>query len=676
MYEATERNDRQITPTLRIITFGGFLLLEQHNGIWKELSDRDLSARGPSLTFLKVLVCSGPRMDSHRRSAVLAQDTWERHEVSRDILIDALWPEERTAPIAADRAVAVAKSVLNRALRNAAGGDVILLTDGSDKLGYQLSTHLVSIDADAFEMNVARASQAEGRGNYEQALQQWEAAYALVQGEFLPHDQYNDWSARRRERLSGKYRLCLHRLVRLYIEDGRMIEAVEKLHPYVLVHPADLDAVFMLLPLLAQQSRYEEAILLCNTCQQAMMDEGEHPPAALAEMVGSLRQAQEAVVVQVSQSLLAAPSKMPKVSSTIQQMPDAGMQARPAPVLPGKGDMEKNRREVFHLLSMAGAALALPFLDLDWERTLDAFVKPSHLDEIVLENLEAITHHFWSLYLAASTKSSVLEGVLGQLKTLVQFLRDSHPAWAHQRLCLLASETSQLVGELFFDMNDHNAAQSCYLFAAAAAKEGASYDLWSCALVRHAFLPLYRERHQEALSLLQQAHKLALRGDTLLPTPHWVAAVEAETCSGMQDLSSCQSALDRAQGVQDSKNTKPPWLRFDGSRLPALRGACYVRLGQPDLAMPALQEALQHFVKPDRKRGMALTDLAAAAIQSGNVEQARAYVDEVITILAQSSSDFLREELRALPRRVEPMAQTRAVQSIDAYIHQQLHLPV
>ena len=50
MHEARERNNRQTTPTLRIITFGGFLLLEQHNGVWKELSDCDLSARGPSLT--------------------------------------------------------------------------------------------------------------------------------------------------------------------------------------------------------------------------------------------------------------------------------------------------------------------------------------------------------------------------------------------------------------------------------------------------------------------------------------------------------------------------------------------------------------------------------------------------------------------------------------------------
>jgi len=674
MHEMTNRDHGQIPPALRIITFGGFFLLQQHNGIWKEIYDRDLSARGPSLTFLKVLVCSGPHMDSHRRPTVLVQDGWERHEVSRDIMIDALWPEEGTTPVAPDRTVAVAKSVLNRALRKGVGEDVVLLTDGSDKLGYRLNTHMVTIDADEFEMCVALASQAEGRGNREQALQQWERAYTLVQGEFLPHDQYNDWSTRRRERLSAKYRLCLYRLVRLSIESGRMTEAVEKLHPYVLVHPADLDGAFMLLPLLAQQGRYEEAMLLCDTCQQAMLDDGKHPPAAMKEMIDHLRQAQEAAVVHLSQSLFITTSKTRRASSTIQQVPESEVQAISASALTENVAMEKNRREVFHLLRSAGAALVLPFLDLDWERTLDAFIKPSQLDEVVLNNLEAIQSHLWSLYLVASVKPSVLNGALGQLKMLVQFLRDPHPASAHLKLCLLASEISQLVGELFFDMNDHDAAQSCYVFAAAAAKEAQSYDLWSCALIRHAFLPLYREHHKEALSILREANTLARRGDSSLPTRYWVAAIEAEAQSGIQDLSACQDALDRAQGVQDLKGANPLWVRFDGSRLPALRGACYVRLGQPELAVPTLQEALRHFVKPDRKRGMALTDLAAAAIQRGNVEQARDCVDKVVSILTQGPSGFLQEELRALPRRVEPMAQTRAVQAVDQYIRQQLPL--
>ncbi len=341
-----------------------------------------------------------------------------------------------------------------------------------------------------------------------------------------------------------------------------------------------------------------------------------------------------------------------------------------------KDDMDKKRRELLHLLSNAGIALAVPFSHLDWDRIEGALIRSSQMDEVVLSDLEAINRSLWSLFLATPMKSSVLDSALGQWKMLVQFLRDPHTSLSHQRLYALASEISQLVGEIFFDFNDHDAAQSCYSFAAIAAKEANAYDLWSCALVRHAFLPLYRKHYEDALLLLQEAHRLSRHGDSSLPTQYWVAAVEAEVQSGLLNLAGCQDVLDRAQKVQDIEGTNLPWVRFSSARLPALQGACYIRLHQPDLAMPVLQKALHCFMKPDRKRGLVLTDLAAAAVQHSEVEQACMFIDEVISILTLGSSGFLREELRALPQRLEPGAQATSVKEVDQYIRQQLGLPL
>ena len=225
----------------------------------------------------------------------------------------------------------------------------------------------------------------------------------------------------------------------------------------------------------------------------------------------------------------------------------------------------------------------------------------------------------------------------------MQFLKEPRSTSLHQRLCLLAGDLAQLAGEIFFDRHEYETAQSCYVFAASAAKEAAAYDLWSCALVRHSFLAIYddRPRYEDGLPLLKESRNLARRGDSELPTRFWVAAVEAE--SGLGDLTACQNALDRAMGVLSQKEASLAWVRFEGSRLSTLRGACYVRLERPNLAVPALEEALGQTTRPGRKRGMVLIDLAFAATQRRNVEQASSYLDEVINLVALGSSGFLRD---------------------------------
>src|SRR5260370_16625058 len=89
----------------------------------------------------------------------------------------------------------------------------------------------------------------------------------------------------------------------------------------------------------------------------------------------------------------------------------------------------------------------------------------------------------------------------------------------------------------------------------------------------------------------------------------------------------------------------PMWLRFDGSRLPALRGACFVRLQQPDLAMPALKEALPQFSEPSRRRGLVLADSAAASVQLEEIEQACRYPTELVDLVALGSSTFFPTQL-------------------------------
>jgi transcriptional regulator with XRE-family HTH domain len=332
-----------------------------------------------------------------------------------------------------------------------------------------------------------------------------------------------------------------------------------------------------------------------------------------------------------------------------------------------KDEMDKKRRELLKFLGIASSILLLPFPFVDWERIEDALEKPSHFDTVLIQEFEAINSQYWNLYLAAASKSLVLDGVLGQFKMLVQFLREPHTPHMHQQLCALSSNLSQLAGEIFFDRHEYESAKSCYVFAASIAKEAKAYDLWSCALVRHSFTAIYDDpvRYVDALPILQGAWHIARRGDSSLPTRYWVSAVEAEAQAGIGNLMACQDALERANGVLAIQQSSPAWTRFDSSRLPALRGTCFLRLELSNLAVPALEEGLGQFTKPGRKRGMVLTDLATAALQQRDVEKACAYLNQVLDIVALGSSGFLRGNVEHVRRELEPFAGSASVRTLD-----------
>jgi hypothetical protein len=72
----------------------------------------------------------------------------------------------------------------------------------------------------------------------------------------------------------------------------------------------------------------------------------------------------------------------------------------------------------------------------------------------------------------------------------------------HQRLCALAGDLFQLAGEILFDADQYADAAHCYSSAASASKEAGAFDLWACAMTRHAYIAIYERRFDSALPML------------------------------------------------------------------------------------------------------------------------------------------------------------------------------
>ncbi|WP_263168161.1 helix-turn-helix transcriptional regulator [Streptomyces sp. SCSIO ZS0520] len=332
----------------------------------------------------------------------------------------------------------------------------------------------------------------------------------------------------------------------------------------------------------------------------------------------------------------------------------------------GSGDIDDMiRREFLRAIAITGALASLPGDD------------PGTLGEGMLRRASVdflrINGHLWQVYQLARTKRTVYPIVREQLAELSKSML-GRPDSEVRVLCSAAGDLFQLAGELAFDSNRYTEAAASYTLAASASKDAGSFDLWACALVRHAYVDLYEHRYREAAGILSAAERIAKRGDSSLSTRHWVASVHAVAYAGLGDLTACERALDEAEQVRDiaSSGNNGGWLRFDGSRLAEERGARYVQLGRLDLAEQALKSALEQDALAEgqsfRRRGAVLTDLAAIGARRRDPEQVIAFGGEALQLARESSSGYVARRLRDLRSEFGPLARDGRVAELGAEI--------
>src|SRR6266568_3649484 len=643
---ASARQQHGSHPVMRVNTFGEFVLERlvspeppgAHAPRYERVAQEEWRSRGPAKTLLKVLLCR------------------IRRRASREELLEALWPEEESI----DRAHAfdATVSVLRRVMRTQSGESLLARTRTGGVTIFSLpGQERLWADADAFLGFIDQAMRAKRAGA--DPLPHLEAARALVTGEFLEDDLYSDWAEPRRQMINAAHHRCLHYLADLYSARNMLDQAEAVLHSSLIDNPTDEDVLCRLLLLLEEQGRCQEAWQLYEQTARLLDEELHTMPMQRTRALAGRLQSAHLILHDTARHTSAPPSRL---ADAQRPMPaEIGFSTgylqfstAPAPSLLKTLDTAPSRRQVLQaMLSLASAALVLPPQEVlgpdAWERLALVSRKPSSIDTSALEDLETITKSYWRL--RANTASvDLLHGVLGHFQTVIDLLRHPLPTATFRQLCAIGGETAQILGQMLFDMQDYSTAWSYYSLALHAAQEARHEDLWAVGLGRMSFLLTYSDQAREALPLLEEAERLAQQSAHPI-IRSWLAVVEAEAQAHVPDAEACSRALDRAKesAVQYSFGVDPYATGLNPSRLAGYQGVCFVRLQQPEMALPALQEALALLpLSALRRQSTLLTDMAAAHLQQGAIEQACVLASQAASLTVETRSHSVLQRLRHL----------------------------
>jgi len=336
---------------------------------------------------------------------------------------------------------------------------------------------------------------------------------------------------------------------------------------------------------------------------------------------------------------------------------------------PGGSSEEMMRRELLRLFSMIGVLLTMPDTDEQLDQLDHLSTAAGQFNDLTIDDYAALNEHLWRVFVLSKSKGAVLPLVRDQFEALIFCLSRSRGISTHRLLCALASELLQLAGEIFFDANKYSDAAYCYTLAATASKEADAFDLWACAMTRHAFVEIYEQRFDKALPMLELAARLARRGDGALPTRYWVSSVQAQAFAGLGELAACQRTLDAAEQVRELSGdaSNGGWLRFDDSRLAEERGACYVQLRRPDLAESVLAGTLRQNLSA-RRRASVLTDLAIIGLQRGDVDRLIIHAEAALEIARRTGSGFISRKLQGLRDHLAPLLGNSRARRLDQQI--------
>ena len=208
--------------------------------------------------------------------------------VPRDVLCDLFWRDAE--PDAARQSLYQAIYRLRKALEADEAESYILFNDGCYCLNPDIP---LWIDSEAFLLHYQAGQQSERRGLVQQAIEAYEAAADLYEGEFLAEDIYEDWTLAHREHLKHIHLNLLDQLSQHYYRQGQFVRSITFSRQMLAQDNCREDAHRRLMRCYLRQGQRHLALRQYHRCMETLKSELDVPPMpATTRLYDMIRQEQ------------------------------------------------------------------------------------------------------------------------------------------------------------------------------------------------------------------------------------------------------------------------------------------------------------------------------------------------------------------------------------------------
>ncbi|MFI2372093.1 hypothetical protein [Streptomyces sp. NPDC018833] len=268
--------------------------------------------------------------------------------------------------------------------------------------------------------------------------------------------------------------------------------------------------------------------------------------------------------------------------------------------------------------------------------------------------------------------------VVGQLRYVVDLLKEQRPAPMRNGLHSIAAELARLTGWTYFDARQYNQARAYFTEALGLAKAVDDRQFMANVLSCMSLQATYQDKPGDAVALVTAAQDQARGAEGTTPRVLAMLAMrEAFALATLGNHSATHGAISEAHtcfGRISADDPDPAWVAyFDEPKLIVDTGIAHGRLGEVALAEPLIADALRREHQSNH-RGRAFHAFWLARIQfkRGKLDEACHTAMGALGPAAAVGSQRVAGHLREFYEQLEPFRREPAAVAFEATLREVL----
>ncbi|MEU5541039.1 hypothetical protein AB0G85_01325 [Streptomyces sioyaensis] len=319
-------------------------------------------------------------------------------------------------------------------------------------------------------------------------------------------------------------------------------------------------------------------------------------------------------------------------------------------------------------------AAGLPGADVD---SILALAAERDLSSSTLDALQSSIADYWRRD-DEHGGETLRPAVVGQLRYVVDLLKEQRPAPMRAGLHSIAAELARLTGWTYFDARQYNQARAYFTESLGLAKAIDDRQFMANVLACMSLQATYQDKPGDALALVTAAEDQARDAEGTTPRVLAMLAMrEAFAHATLGNHSATHSAISEAHtrfSRISSDDPDPPWVAyFDEPKLIVDTGIAHGRLGEAALAEPLIADALRREHRSNhRGRAFHAIWLARTQLQRGKLDEACHTAMDALAPAAAVSSQRVAGHLREFCEQLEPFRRESAAVAFEARLREAL----